>query len=73
MSESPACVILISRRCFVAAARFPLWWTSALIWTGAVILFVGEHWLRPRLFPDRSFAGLTEQLQDTIDVWRRAP
>jgi uncharacterized membrane protein len=48
-------------------------WTSALVWSGTVALFVGEHWLRPRLFPGQVFPGLTQQLRDTWSVWRRRP
>ena len=44
---------------------------SVLVWSGTVILFVGEHWLRRRLFPGRRFPGLTQQIRDTWRVWRR--
>src|SRR6478752_7530551 len=43
---------------------------GALVWTGTAILFVGERWLRPRLFPGRTFPGLRQQLRDTVSVWR---
>lgn len=67
------CAYFLLAALLASTAGLPLWWTSALIWAGAVILFVGEHWLRPRLFPDRSFPNLAEQLRDTVNVWRRAP
>ena len=46
-------------------------WTSGLACSGAAVLFVGERWLRPCLFPGRSFPNLTRQLRDTWSVWRR--
>jgi uncharacterized membrane protein len=61
---------------FVAAGllsigvRLPFWWTGALVWLGAISLFVGEHRLRPRLFPGRSFPNLMQQVQDTARIWR---
>lgn len=44
--------------------------TGVLVWAGTVVLFVGEHWLRPRLFPGRAFPGLLQQIRDTLSVWR---
>jgi uncharacterized membrane protein len=52
-------------------AQLPFLWTSSLIWLGAVALFVGEHRLRPRLFPGRSFPNLSQQIHDTVNIWRR--
>lgn len=54
-------------------ARLPFGWTSALISSGAVLLFVSEHRLRRRFFPDRKFPGLVQQLRDTWIVWRKSP
>ena len=42
---------------------------GAWVWAGAIALFVGEHWLRPRIFPGKSFPGLGQQLRDTWSVW----
>lgn len=39
---------------------------------GSVLLFVGERWIRPRLFPGQAFPGLVQQLRDTVGVWRSA-
>lgn len=55
------------------AARLPLGWTGAVIWLGSIVLFVGEHRLRPYLFPGQSFPGLVQQLRDTWYVWRHRP
>lgn len=37
---------------------------------GSVLLFVGEHRLRPRFFPNESFPGLLQQLRDTWSIWK---
>jgi uncharacterized membrane protein len=60
---------------FVAAALLCLAagpsWTGAgaWVWVGTAVLFIGEHRLRPRLFPGRSFPGLAQQVRDTWRVW----
>ena len=36
----------------------------------SALLFVGEYWLRLRLFPAESFPGLVQQVRDTASVWR---
>ena len=43
---------------------------SLTVLAGSVLLFVGEHWLRPRIFPHEAFPGLLQQLGDTWRVWR---
>lgn len=43
--------------------------TGVLVWTGTALLFAGEHWLRRRRFPGRTFPGLLQQLRDTWSVW----
>ena len=47
-------------------------WTGLLVWAGTATLFLGEHWLRPHLFPDHPFPGLRQQLKDTVHAWRPA-
>lgn len=47
-------------------------WAGLLAWVGTALLFVGEHSLRPHLFPGHPFPGLRQQLQDTLRVWRPA-
>jgi uncharacterized membrane protein len=37
---------------------------------GSVLLFVGERWLRSRIFPHEVFPGLLQQARDTWSVWR---
>ncbi len=63
-----ACAALLT-----LGADLPPGWRGSLIWSGAVVLFVGEHRLRPRLFPGRDFPSLAHQLRDTWSVWRRSP
>ncbi len=53
------------------------WWgrfsgtgISFAIAAGSVLLFVGEHWLRPRIFPHEPFPGLLQQFRDTWSIWR---
>lgn len=48
-------------------------WQGLLVWAGTATLFLGEHWLRPHLYPGHSFPGLRQQLKDTLQVWRPAP
>jgi len=36
---------------------------------GSALLFVGEHWVRPRIFPGEVFPGLLQQLRDTWSIW----
>ena len=63
---------------FVLAVVLFLGWGESVaggglwVWAGTIVLFVGEHWLRPRLFPGEHFPGLRQQLQDTLRVWRPA-
>lgn len=62
---------------FMLAALLPLIWDSAgpwlglLVGAGSALLFVGEHRLRPHLFPGHRFPSLRQQLRDTVGVWRQ--
>jgi uncharacterized membrane protein len=62
---------------FVLAAVASLWSgksvisTGALIWIGTIVLFVGEHRLRPKFFPGQKFPGLLQQGRDTWHVWHK--
>ena len=67
------CAYFLTAAVLASAVELPLGWAGILVWAGAVVLFVGEHWIRPRLFPGRSFPGLAQQLRDTLSVWRRTP
>lgn len=48
-------------------------WAGLLVAAGSVLLFLGEHWLRPRLLPGHAFPGLRQQVLDTLQVWRTRP
>jgi hypothetical protein len=50
----------------------PIGRTTALVWLGTVVLFLGEHRLRSRLFPEHEFPGIAQQIRDTWSVWRRS-
>jgi uncharacterized membrane protein len=43
---------------------------SLAVLAGSALLFVGEHWFRPRVFPHEAFPGLLQQLRDTWSIWR---
>jgi uncharacterized membrane protein len=59
--------VLAALLCLAAG---PSWaGAGAWVWVGTVVLFVGEHRLRPRLFPGKSFPGLVQQVRDTWAVW----
>jgi uncharacterized membrane protein len=67
------CVYFVSAAAATAAAN---WLQLAgfgqvqfAIWSGTVLLFVGERALRPILFPGESFPGLIQQIRDTVGVW----
>jgi uncharacterized membrane protein len=36
----------------------------------SALFFVGEHWIRRRIFPREAFPGLLQQIRDTVRVWR---
>lgn len=43
---------------------------SLVTCAGTALLFVGERWLRPLIFPNEAFPGLMQQVRDTWSVWR---
>jgi uncharacterized membrane protein len=45
--------------------------TGAFVWIGTIVLFVGEHRLRPKFFPGQEFPGLLQQVRDTWHVWQK--
>ena len=42
---------------------------GAWVGLGSLVLFVGEHWLRRRIFPAEVFPCLAKQVRDTWSVW----
>ncbi len=47
-----------------------LGWFGIVVLAGSVLLFVGEHRVRARIFPHEAFPGLLQQLRDTWGTWR---
>lgn len=64
------CVYFLVAALLSWTAMLPFGSTGALVGLGSLMLFVGEHQLRIRLFPDQSFPGLWQQVCDTWRVWR---
>jgi uncharacterized membrane protein len=64
------CAYFVIAALLSSTAALPFAWTSGLVWCGTVVLFVGEHRLRPRLYPGHSFPGLVQQVRDTWSIWR---
>jgi uncharacterized membrane protein len=48
--------------------------SSVGLWVGlgSLAFFIGEHRLRPHIFPGETFPGLAQQIRDTWAVWRPA-
>jgi uncharacterized membrane protein len=65
------CAWFVCALCCVALARSALL-PGPLVWAGTATLFLGEHWLRPHLFPGASFPGLRQQFRDTLRICRPA-
>jgi uncharacterized membrane protein len=53
-------------------ARFGVEQSSVGVTAASTLLFVGEYWVRRRLFPHEFFPGLVQQIRDTVSVWRPA-
>ena len=58
-------IVVVNASGALMFARFNL-----AVWAGTAVLFIGEHWLRPRLFPGEVFPGLLQQVRDTWSIWR---
>ena len=43
---------------------------GTVVLAGSALMFAGERWARPWLFPQEVFPGLIEQLRDTWSVFR---
>lgn len=64
------CIYFLLAAGLSSTAVLPFGLTGVLVGAGSVLLFVGEHRLRVRRFPDQAFPGLVQQLRDTWHVWR---
>lgn len=65
------CAYLVLSSLFVLISTPTLAVGGALIGLCSVLLFWGEHWLRPYFFTTEKFPSLMCQLRDTIQVFRR--
>lgn len=64
------CAYFVAAAGLVALADAGYAVASLAVWGGSVLLFVGERWVRPRLFPGQVFPGLAQQVRDTASLWR---
>lgn len=64
------CAYFIIAAAVTATANLAYGPLSLAVWAGTVVLFIGERWVRPKLFPGEAFPGLTQQLRDTWSIWR---
>ena len=64
------CAYFVVAAVLTATANLAYGPVSLAVWSGTVVLFAGEHWLRPKLFPGQNFPSLSQQLRDTWRIWR---
>lgn len=64
------CAYFVVAAVLTATANMAYGPVSLAVWTGTVVLFVGERWIRPKFFPGEAFPGLVQQLRDTWSIWR---
>jgi len=67
------CAYFVIAALLPLTASLPFGGISALVWSGTIVLFVGEHRLRPRIFPSQDFPSLMQQVRDTWSVLRFGP
>ncbi len=65
------CAYFVVAAVLTAMANMAYVAVSLAVWAGTVVLFVGERWVRPKLFPGQTFPGLVQQLRDTWSIWRK--
>lgn len=63
------CAYFVLAALVALAADTASFLTGVWVGAGSVVLFVGEHWLRHRIFPGERFPGLAQQVRDTWAVW----
>jgi len=64
------CVYFVIAAVLTATASTGYAATSLAVWSGTIVLFVGERIIRPWLFPGEAFPGLVRQILDTWSAWR---
>ncbi len=63
------CIYFVFAAVLCAVADIAPFSAGLLVWLGTIVLFVGEHTLRPVFFPGQKFPGLVQQIRDTWRVW----
>lgn len=64
------CVYFVVAAILTVAANLGFEQASLGVAAVSALLFVGEHWIRQRIFPREAFPGLVQQIRDTVRVWR---
>ena len=64
------CAYFVIAALFSATANQGYGPTSLVVWSGTIVLFVGERMIRPWLFPGEVFPGLLQQIRDTWSAWQ---
>ncbi len=64
------CVYFIVAAVLTAAANIGFERASVGVAGVSTLFFVGEFWVRRRLFPGEYFPGMAQQVRDTVRVWR---
>ena len=64
------CAYFVVAAVLTVAAHLGFRRASVGVAAASAVLFVGEHWVRPWLFPGEYFPGLVQQIRDTVQVWR---
>jgi uncharacterized membrane protein len=64
------CVYFVVAAITAALGSWGLAQASVGVAALSALLFVGEHWIRRRIFPGEWFPGLIQQTRDTVEVWR---
>jgi len=64
------CVYFVVAAITAALGSWGLAQASVGVAAASALLFVGEHWIRRRIFPGERFPGLIQQTRDTVGVWR---
>lgn len=64
------CIYFVVAAALTAAASLGFEQVSLGVAAVSLVLFVGEYWMRRRLFPQEVFPGFVQQIRDTVRVWR---
>jgi uncharacterized membrane protein len=62
------CLYFVAAAAAASLASFGAQPAGLAVATASTMFFVGEYWLRLRLFPDETFPGLLREVADTVRV-----